>query len=86
MPFARTAFSWFLRISASMFYISIASKVAVHTRAHVCVCVCDPEPVLSFTKAHAACRTFKSFFYAHNNGKHNKQNTLDLEGVLLSET
>lgn len=63
------------------FYISIASKLAM------CVCVweCDSEPVLIFTKAHCAYRTFKSFFSAHNNGEHNKQNTWKLLFCLKHE-
>lgn len=27
---------------------------------------CEPEPVLSFTEAHAACITRKSFSYVHS--------------------
>jgi hypothetical protein len=43
----------------------------------------EPEPVASFTEAHPAYRSVRSFFYAHSIGKHNKQNTLSCELTLF---
>jgi hypothetical protein len=37
----------------------------------------------SFTQAHPAYRTVKSFFYTNGIGKHDKQNTLKLESLLF---
>jgi hypothetical protein len=45
---------------------------------------CEPEPVPSFTEAHAAFETVKSFFYAHSIGKHDEQVILNMELVLFS--
>jgi hypothetical protein len=44
---------------------------------------CGPEPVPSFTKAHTAYETFKTFFHIHSNCKHEEQNILNLKLVLL---
>jgi hypothetical protein len=44
---------------------------------------CEPEPVPSFTEAHTAFKTVKSFFYAHSIGEHDEQVILKLELVLF---
>jgi hypothetical protein len=43
----------------------------------------EPEPVPSFTEAHAAFETVKSFFYVHSIGEHDEQVILNLELVLF---
>jgi hypothetical protein len=40
---------------------------------------CEPEPVPSFTEAHAAFQTVKSFFYVHSIDEHDEQVILNLE-------
>jgi hypothetical protein len=42
-----------------------------------------PEPVPSFTEAHTAFETVKSFFYAYSIGEHDEQVILNLELVLF---
>jgi hypothetical protein len=44
---------------------------------------CHLEVVTSFTKAHAAYETVKSFIYVHSFGGCNEQNILNLELVLF---
>ena len=44
---------------------------------------CDSEQMWSFTEAHPAYRTVKSFFDINSIGKHDKQNTLKLESLLF---
>jgi hypothetical protein len=43
----------------------------------------EPELVPSFTKAHAAFETVKSFFYAHSIGEHEEQVIMNLELALF---
>jgi hypothetical protein len=45
----------------------------------------EPEPVPSFTEAHAAFETVKSFFYTHSIGEHDEQVILNLELAVSSE-
>ena len=43
----------------------------------------DSEKMWSFTAAHPAYRTVKSFLYINSIGKHDKQNTMKLESLLF---
>jgi hypothetical protein len=45
--------------------------------------VCEPKPLLSFIKAHAAFEINKLCLYMHSIGRRVKQNTLNLELALF---
>jgi hypothetical protein len=44
---------------------------------------CDLESVMSSPKSHSAYKTVKSFLHARSNGKHDKQNILNLWFMLF---